>query len=274
MLAPFVGAVLLLLSGCAAAAPPPVKLTVSVFQYRSDYAVRQAQIEIVNHSTHDLRITSASFRSDWFSRAVSSHSTPSDLDAGSTVDFPVVLPPGVCSAADVRATVSLSYRLPDGTRRSATVTPTIPFESIATVHAQDCAQREFEKVAAIGLPAAVRYQDVDGKPVALIDVTITPTGTPGAVVLHSTEDTTLLAQREGTLRSIEQRFDAGTPPMTITLDYVPAGCLQHRVAEDKVGTLIPFHVDAGPYRDAEFSIPLAPAVKDELLDWVGRYCGW
>ncbi|HXR43392.1 MAG TPA: hypothetical protein VN759_01210, partial [Pseudolysinimonas sp.] len=133
---------------------------------------------------------------------------------------------------------------------------------------------DFEKVAAIGLPSAVRYEDAGGKPIALIDVTITPTGAAGTVVLHSTEDTTLLAQREGTLRSIEQTFDASTPPATITLDYVPAACLQHRVAEDKVGTLIPFHVDAGPFHDALFSIRLPETVKNELLDWVGRYCGW
>jgi len=109
---------------------------------------------------------------------------------------------------------------------------------------------------------------------ALLDLTFTPTGAPGSVTLHSTEDTTLLAQREGPLRTIDLTLTAASPPTTVTLDFVPEGCLQHRIAEDKIGTLIPLRVDAGSYRNALFSVPVSPAVKDALFTWVGAYCGW
>jgi len=84
----------------------------------------------------------------------------------------------------------------------------------------------------------------------------------------------LLAQREGPLRTIDLTLTAASPPTTVTLDFVPEGCLQHRIAEDKIGTLIPLRVDAGSYRDALFSVAVSPAVKDALFTWVGAYCGW
>jgi hypothetical protein len=46
------------------------------------------------------------------------------------------------------------------------------------------------------------------------------------------------------------------------------------VAEDKIGTLIPMRVDAGPYKDALFSVAVPTAMKNALLEWVGVYCGW
>ena len=71
------------------------------------------------------------------------------------------------------------------------------------------------------------------------------------------------------MRTFDLTLSAASAPTTVTLDFVPEGCLQHRVAEDKIGTLIPLRVDAGPYRNALFSIAAPTAVKNALLDWVG-----
>ena len=265
------------LGGCSAPAPRPIALKVAVYQLRSDYAIRGAQIEITNPSALDLRVTSARFSSNWFAATVSSPSTPTQLLATSTTDFRVVLAEARCTASEAAPRVHVTYTRPDGSRGETTVTPTIPFESIALVHAQDCSRVEFEKVATIAVAPTLRFdpaEAADGRRAALIDVTFTPTGAAGSVTLHSTEDTTLLAQREGTFRSEGLTLTAASPPTTLTLDYVPAGCLQHRVAEDKIGTLIPMRVDAGPYRDALFLVPVPPAMKGALLEWVGVYCGW
>lgn len=270
-------ALLAVLSGCGAFSRPAetrVTLTVAVYQLRSDYAVRQAQIEVTNHSSVDVQVTSASFTSSWFASTVSSPSAPNQLLAKSTTDFKVVLAAARCDVARATPSVTIRFTRPDKSTGTVTTTPTIPFDSIALVHAQDCAQHEFEKVATISIAPAVRFEQVAGKPIALLDVTFTPTGAAGSVTLHSTEDTTLLAQREGTLRTIGLTLTAASGPTTVTLDYVPAGCLQHRVAEDKIGTLIPMRVDAGPYRNTLFSMPVPAAVKAQLLDWVGVYCGW
>ena len=265
------------LSGCAAPAAKPVSLSVSVYQLRSDYAIRGAQIEITNRSTLDLQITSATFGSAWFAKTVSSPSAPNPLLAKTTTDFRIVLAAGRCDTAKAAPVVHVRYTRPDGSTGAATVTPTIPFDSISVVHGQDCSRQEFEKVAKISLAPALRFDPpvaADGKRAALLDLTFTPTGAAGSVTLHSVEDTTLLAQREGPLRTVDLTMTAASPPTTVTLDFVPEGCLQHRVAEDKIGTLIPLRVDAGPYRGALFSVAVSPAVKAALLDWVGVYCGW
>jgi hypothetical protein len=269
------------LSGCSAPAQKPVPLKVAVYQLRSDYAIRGAQIEITNQSSLTLQVTSATFASTWFATTVSSPSAPTQLLAKSTTDFRVVLADPLCDAPTAEPVVRVKYTRPDGTRGETTVTPTVPFDSISLVHAQDCSRVEFEKVATIAVASSLRFDPAvasagadGGRRAALIDVTFTPTGAAGSVTLHSTEDTTLLAQREGTFRSEELTLSATSAPTILTLDYVPAGCLQHRVAEDKIGTLIPMRVDAGPYRDALFLVPVSAAMKGALLDWVGVYCGW
>ena len=269
------------LSGCSAPAQEPVALQVAVFQLRSDYAIRGAQIEITNPSNLNLRVTSATFSSSWFTKTVSSPSAPTQLLAKSTTDFRVVLAEPRCDVPKAAPVVRVGYTRPDGSRGETTVTPTIPFDSISLVHAQDCSRAEFEKVAKISIAPTLHFDPEAGgsgaddrKRAALIDVTFTPTGAAGSVTLHSTEDTTLLAQREGTFRSVELTVTATSAPTTLTLDYVPAGCLQHRVAEDKIGTLIPMRVDAGPYRNALFLVPVSTSMKGALLAWVGSYCGW
>ena len=78
---------------------------------------------------------------------------------------------------------------PDGSTGAATVTPTIPFQSISVVHGQDCSQQDFEKVAKISIAPALRYDPpvaADGKRAALLDLTFTPTGAPGSVTLQTT----------------------------------------------------------------------------------------
>jgi len=269
--------VALLLTGCTDAAPPTaptVAIDVSVFQYRSDYAPRRAQIEISNRSAHDITVTAARFSSAWFDGAVASESTPSRVLAGATTAFPVTLAPPRCTSATASPRVTVQYRTTKGGRGQITETPSVPFDSLGAVHSADCAKAAFESIATITPASALRYDDAAGGPVALLDLTITPTGAPGAVTLRSTEDTTLLAQREGQLRTIDQTFTEASAPAVITLAYTPSRCEQHVVAEDKVGTMLPVRVDAGPFRDALFTVAVSPAVKAEIFEWFARYCGW
>jgi hypothetical protein len=264
------GMVAALLSACGAA--PTVPITVSFFQYRSDLAIRHSQIEVHNHGTVAITVTSATFASAWFTTKVSSASAPSQVPAGSSIDFPVALPKAVCSSATPKPVVSIRYSTAGGTTGETTVTPTLPYHTISSLHAEDCSLAEFQKVATITPASALRFQQVGDKQNALLDFTVTPTGAPGSVEILTTQNTTLLSQPEGELRTIDETFTAESPPTVITLDFVPSRCEAHVIAEDKVGTVIPFRVNAGPYRNAVFTIDAPPAVKNEILDWVGDYC--
>ncbi|MCU1413247.1 MAG: hypothetical protein JWN80_587 [Microbacteriaceae bacterium] len=260
----------LLLTGCAAT--PAVPLSVSFFQYRSDLAVRHSQIEVHNRSKVAITVTSATFSSAWFTKTVSSASAPSQVPAGSTIDFPVALPKGVCSSTTPKPVVTVHYTTADGTKGATTLTPTLPYHTISSLHAEDCSLAEFQKVATITAAGALRFEPVGDKQNALIDFTITPTGAPGSVEILSTQNTTLLSQTEGELRTIDETFTAASSPTVLTLDVVPSRCEAHVIAEDKVGTVIPFRVNAGPYKDAVFTIAVPQSMKNQLLDYVGDYC--
>lgn len=259
------------LTGCSVQQPVP--LSVSVFQYRSDLAIRQVQIEVRNRGSVDIMVTAAAFSSDWFVGSRSSRTVPSSVPAGSTIDFPVLLRGARCAARKPAPVATIRYRTSDGTTGSTTVIPTLPFQTITALHAEDCGLLEFEKVATIVPASALRFARVGDTQHVLIDFTVTPTGAPGRVIVLSSQDTPLLSQPEGELRPINLAVSAASTAAVITLDFVPSRCDAHVIGEDKVGTIIPFRVDAGPYRSAVLMIAVPKPVKNQLLDWVGRYCG-
>jgi hypothetical protein len=148
----------------------------------------------------------------------------------------------------------------------------VPPDSLHTLHSQDCGQQAFERIATIVPAPHLRFEQRNGKEIALLDVVIAPTGAWGSVRLLSTTRTTLLIPLEGEQRMLELTFTSSTPLTTLTLEYVPSRCGTHVISEDKIGTLIPFHAKAGTFADMFFRVAVSPEVKSEFYDWVGRYC--
>jgi hypothetical protein len=255
-----------------------VKFTVSVFQYRDDFARGRIEIEIVNSSKKAVSITDATFTSTYFTHPVSLTGLPYTVPAGGTTDFAETAPKGACGAAKPMSTMSISYETmngatTDGASHTVTPTPTLPFSSIASLNAQDCGQQAFERVATITPASALRFEKHDGKQIAVLDLTFAPTGKSGTATLTSIVGTSLLIQTEGEVRTFNESFSAASPPTTIPLHFTPSRCGTHVLAEDKIGTLIPIHASAGAYPKAFFRIPVSTAVKGEFYDWVTRYCG-
>ncbi|TXN28134.1 hypothetical protein [Lacisediminihabitans profunda] len=260
-----------LLSGCSTAPPP--KLSVALFQNRTDYAPRLLEVEITNHGSGDVVITAATFVSPYFAGTGRAGHLPYTLVAGTTTDFSAQVPAAVCDAPNAKPSVSVTGRDAHGTEFRQTLTPTVPFDSLQTLHAQDCGQQAFERVATIVPAPHLRFEQRNGKEIALLDLVIAPTGASGSVRLLSTTGTTLLIPVEGELRMLDLIFTASSPPTTLTLDYVPSRCGTHFISEDKIGTLIPFHAQAGSFADAYFRVAVSPEVKSEFYDWIGRVCG-
>ncbi|NEM90594.1 hypothetical protein [Galbitalea soli] len=276
-------ACLLVLVGCvgrssATPAPTatagPVTLAVSVFQYRSDYAIRGLQIHVENTGAGDITVTAARFTSAFFPGVLSSRSAPSPVFAGSATDFPVILPASVCSARSPEPRVIVSYTGPGSSHGTVTATPPDPFDSLGVIHAQDCSRAAFERIARISVAPHLAFTMRGGKPVSLLAITLTPTGAGGEARLDSIGSTTLLQQPGAQLRMIGATLSARRPPLRLTIDYIPSRCEQHVVAEDKVGTVIPFRVDVGDFHTAEFGVPVGAALKLEYYAYVARYCGW
>ena len=266
----------MLLSGCSAAPAP--KLSVALFQNRADYATRSLQVEITNRGDADVVITAATFTSDYFEGSGTAGHLPYTLVAGTTTDFPATVPPPVCDGphtrpTDTRPTATIHVTPKGGSPLVVNSTPTVPFSSLGTLHAQDCGQQAFEKVASITSAPHLRFETRDGTALALLDITITPTGSAGTVTLVSTTGTTLLIPTEGEVRPLGITSSAASAPTILTLDFMPSRCGMHVISEDKIGTLVPFHAVAGGFEDAYFRVAVSPVVKAEFYDWVGRYCG-
>lgn len=265
------------------------RLEVSVLQHREDYSIRGLQIQVTNNGERTVTVESAEFTSDYFAEPVSAPSAPSRVFAGATTDFKIRLPDPNCdtdsdtntntntdiNTVEASVTLTISDEDTPGTgAESATFTPADPFGSLELVHAQDCSREAFEAVAAITVAEQLRVVDVAGQPVAQLDLTVTPTSAAGEVHLESIGSTVLLQQPEGELRELDLAFTATSEPHTVTLSFTPARCDPHVVAEDKVGTLLPFHVDAGAFTDATFTLPSSDEVKQQFYNYVALACGW
>lgn len=290
------------LSGCAAPAPRPVPTTspaalpagvsVEVLQYRSDYGPRILQVSVTNGSDAPLTVTRAAFSSPHFT-ADAEWARTTEFDPGETTDLRVQLAETDCSSAapdeagtddagtddagsagdDGADTVSLDFVLADGSSGTAALVPTDPFGAIANVVAQDCAAETTARVVDIALGASLTTVQRDGHPVALLDVTMTPTGREGAVTV-STIDSTILVKRDGGGDwAVGERFTADSDPYSLTLDFVPNNCRLHSVAEDKRGTYFPVGIETGA-GDATFFLPASTAVKEEIYAYIAEYCGW
>ena len=266
-----VAVLLAILSGCSS--EPAPKLSVALFQNRADYASRSLQVEITNRGSADVVITAATFTSPFFEGTGTAGHLPYTLPAGTTTDFPARVPPAVCDGKDVRPSVTIAATTKSGAKVSVSTTPAVPFNSLGALHAQDCGQHAFERVASITPALHLRFERRDGSELALLDVTIVPTGAAGSVTLVSTTGTTLLIPTEGEVRPLGISFSAASAPTVLTLDFVPSRCGTHVISEDKIGTLIPFHAVAGGFEDAYFRVAVSPVVKAEFYYWVGRYCG-
>ncbi len=269
-----------LLAGCSAppapaATPHPGEpLSFEIYQGRSDYGIRQLQIKVTNPTDEDIVIDSLSFAAGQFAGPVSAARAPYTIPGGLRTDFPVLLPDTVCAPAAVDAgMVRAEFLWSNGDRGSFAAIPEDPIGSLRVIRTKDCAEQSFQKVARIELATHLRYGRRNDKPLALLDIGITPTGAAGSVTLDAIQSTILLQQLEGELRPFEQSFSARTKPTTITLSLIPTRCDTHVIAEDKVGTLIPFHVSTESIDDAMFTVSSPPELKTELYSFVERYCG-
>ncbi|MBC7403557.1 MAG: hypothetical protein H7279_10365 [Microbacteriaceae bacterium] len=153
-------ALLLLLSGCSAAPAP--KRSVALFQNRADSATRSLHVEITNRGDKDVVIT-ATFTSDCFEGSGTAGHLPYTLVAGTTTDFPATVPPPVCDGphtgpTDTTPTATIHVTPKGGSPLVVNSTPTVPFNSLGTLHAQDCGQQAFEKVASITPAPHLRFE--------------------------------------------------------------------------------------------------------------------
>lgn len=267
----------LALTGCATAAPapPPSGVSVSVFQTRSDYAVRALEIRVANESDATLTVTSATFESTRFV-AAASWDRPQNVPAGSARDLKVLLSEPVCDPESIIDEVLLEYALADGSTGSARV-PIADVSTIDAISAEDCLVESVATVAQIVAADHVVWTPGTTEP-AILDLWVSPTGDRGSVEIQTALGTVLfgLVNEDGsaiTEQAGELSIDATSPDAVIRLRLVPNRCDPHAVAEDRRGTFFPLQVATDGGREGRIVVPVSDVVRAELYDFFSDYCG-
>ena len=264
------------LAGCSPASASRAKLPsgvhVSLFQNRSDYPIRHLEVQLHNTTKSTVTITSGSFASTFFAKPVNMQYVPYDLEPGDEVAFPVALPAASCDRPKPAPRVSLRFTDSAG-KGTATVTPKVLYNTLNEIHSHDCALETFEKVVAITPGDAVTWsKDASGALISHLELDLTPTGAAGTVTLNSIENTTLLDLTLNT--EFPLVLSASSKPLKLTLSAIPDRCETHALGEDKIGTVVPFHVKTSAYSNGYFGLVLSNKLKFEYYHYFALACGY
>ena len=264
------------LVGCSAASTVqnalPAGISVSLFQNRSDYPIRHLEVQVHNTTKSTVTLHSGEFSSTFFAKTVAMHYLPYDLEPGDEVAFPVYLPAAACDSPKPAPRVIVSFTDKAG-KGHATVTPKVLYNTLNEIHSHDCAQTTFEKVVAITPGDAVTWtRDASGALISHLDFSFTPTGASGTVILNSIDNTTLLDMSFDTTYPLA--FDGSSAPQKLVLAATPSRCETHALGEDKIGTVVPFHVKTPAYSNGYFGLVLSDKLKFEYYHYFALACGY
>lgn len=275
----------LLLSGCTV--PPerttaldrlPTGISVDVYQSRIDGAEHKLEVAVTNHSDLPFEVLGATFSSPAFPPAVDYTRAPTTVRPGTTTDLRVLLPPADCAATPGQATVGLHFVF-DGVEGEAEVSANDRMGQLATVAAEDCRDEVVAEVASIEPAPQFTPTTIDGRPAALLDFVVTPTGNGGTLTIDNVRGSPLVSLRDphtgvvGETVPLELDIGRATTPTTFTLTLMAARCDPHVVLEDKRGTFFTFTVTTRQDTGVIF-IGVDDTMRGALYDFVASACGW
>ena len=272
-------ALALVLSGCAAAAGQaalPAGITVSVFQNRFDYSLRQLELKVTNGTNAAITVTSAAFASTRFATPATWDS-PQLVPDGSARDLKVQLTDPVCDTAPPKDSVVIEFTLEDGTSGTATVIPTDEQGRVDAINEEDCLGVSVATIAAITAPASIQWAAGAHAPASL-GISVVPTGAKGSLTLHYAKGTVLFSLIDAATGQphdvpLDRVVDANTGASVIPLALVPARCDPHAIEEDKRGTFFPLDVETGDGRSGTIYVAVDDDVRRSLYEFYAGYCG-
>lgn len=264
-----VALVLAALAGCGAPVPPaPAGLSVVVYQPRPDVAAGRFAIQVVNDGAAPVSVTEARLSSPDFDSEVAWTGDGSSVLAGRRLDLRVDVPAVRCDA-ETQATAFLATDGGDPVE----VPVSDPYGFLPRLHAEQCVGQAIAEVVTVTprevvLPA--------GREPATLVLDLTPTGAAGAVRVVGVRGTTLLepAGDDG-VAVPELPLDvelSATAPAELRVAFLPNRCDSHALAEDKVGTIIPFLVDRGSEEPVRWMLVLPDDLRGAFSDYYAAYC--
>lgn len=135
-----------------------------------------------------------------------------------------------------------------------------------------CLDKAVREIAAIQ-PSPELTVSGDGA-TAVVHVLIVPGPAVGGqqmLTIDRIDGTTLIAEDAAQPRPRSVQVSAGGPPVELRLAIRPARCDPHAVAEDKIGTLLPFRVTAGG-RNGVLKIDTGDVLRHRIYEFVTAAC--
>ena len=266
------------LSACTAAPLDdlPAGVTVSIKQYRLDYAPRALEISVTNDSDTAITVTRATFDSPLFD-GTSAWTRRTEIPAGATRDLRVLLGSPVCDPDTAPGTpvATIAFETADGAAGTGTADPADRFDTVAKVTAQDCIAEHTSRIAELAAGDRLRREERAGELVALLDLTARPTGSSGVATVTTAGRTTLVGPADlSTGWELGWAASAASGPLTTTLAIVPSNCNPHIVAEDKRGTFFPLAVTLGDGETGTVFVGVSDEVREQIYAYIGDYCRW
>lgn len=265
-------------TGCADAAPAalPDGVAVEVLQGRTDYTTGTLVIRVVNESDADLGLSRASLAWPGFSEAAV-WERGTTVRAGTTVDLRAPVPEVDCGGTGA-GEASADLTVVDGDRHGRVTVPvTDPLSTLGRLHKAGCITAGVDRVATISVSPPVIEGNGRGS-VAVLGLTVVPTGADGRVEIDRASSTPLLHPDPARYPTTESwplglTVDAASGPVTTELRIVPARCDAHAIAEDKVGTVLDLTVRLPDGTTGDYRFIQPDDIREALLTYVRAACG-
>lgn len=270
-------------SACTGPEQPPATkpqpISVEINQSRDQYGKQAVLLQLTNTTggplaVEEVRVSTPLFRCElrW-----QRDGAGLELPPGQPKSLPVQLPAAECTDGPAPATETLASVLFTGPAHSEPQELTRgaddPFGVLSRNNAELCLAAGAAAVADIALDSSLDVA-ADSR-TAVVRLVAIPkarvNGVAKSLLLDHIQGTTLLAEVPGHPWPAGISIEQGGPPAEWRLWIRPARCDPHAVAEDKVGTLLPLHVQADG-REGQLKVAADAVLRAQLYDFVTRAC--
>lgn len=257
-------------------------LSVALSQSRSDWADRIVQVDVTDDASSAVDVAEVTLTASSFS-GLAVGERGRTVRPGTTRSVSVALGAPVCAAApteapeDVLPSVSLLVRDEQGRESRLTLVPQDPRGHLARIQGEDCAAAAVARGAELTVDDALDVREREGRLVASLTVRLRPVPGGPPVQVVQIDGTVLLAPPDGPAWSLPGlTADAGgaADERTAVLEFEPARCDAHAVAEDKRGTFLGVHATVDGEPVPVFYLPVTAQVRGQIHEYIGRACGW
>jgi hypothetical protein len=267
------------LAACAIPAPATTpaspEVTASVYQPRTDMALNRIAIRVENTGPSPIELVAAELRSESFAEAMTwGGKRTATVAAGRALDLRVPIAEPDCDAdAAGENTVVLRY-----VSASETAELALPAAdanaTLAGLWNSACLAIRVAEIATV-TASEFRWDGPDQPGTLVVD--IEPTGADAALRLTEVQGTTLLAPaRDGAGAPsvpLDLAFEGTGDPTRVSVPFVPNRCDAHALAEDKVGTRIPFLVETSTGASGRLVLTASDALRRQMYAFFTEYCG-